>query len=58
MSAAACLVMMIRLTECLLAMAEEYATKQSPQRIEELVKIFVHATKVRGSSVHGPMIFC
>lgn len=28
---------------------EEYAAEQSPSRIEELVKIFIHATKVSGS---------
>lgn len=28
------------------ALIEKHAVKQSPSRIEELVKIFVHATKV------------
>lgn len=29
-----------------LALVEKHATKQSPSRIEELVTIFIHATKV------------
>lgn len=29
------------------ALVEKHAFKQSPSRIEELVKIFIHATKVR-----------
>lgn len=35
----------LRKTELL----EKYAAKQSPSRIEELVKIFIHATKVSGT---------
>lgn len=31
----------------LVDLMEKYAVLQSPSRIEELVKIFIHATKVR-----------
>lgn len=29
---------------------ERHAVLQSPSRIEELIKIFIHATKVRGTN--------
>lgn len=39
------------LTEAFTALVEKHAFKQSPNRIEELVKIFIHATKV-SCSIH------
>lgn len=35
------------------ALLEEHAQKQSPSRIDELVRIFIHATKVRLSKVYS-----
>lgn len=36
----------VRMLTRFVALIEKHAAKQSPTRIEELVKIFVHATKV------------
>lgn len=38
------------------ALIEKHAAKQSPTRIEELVKIFIHATKVSAHASHGDAV--